>query len=453
MVKKSRMKLSIAVIFAALLIFTGPLTEVVKAVTIYIEGEKISSDVEPEIRSGRTFVPLRVISEHMGESVSWNGKTRTVSLVSGEREMEVKIGDPLIKVFINSKLQDSFKIESAPYIKQDRTMVPIRAISEFFGKNVDWDDATKSVFVGQKPNLIQIDQNNLNKLKDLAGKIPRSQVEINNFNTNVKITAADFGMIKIFEARLNEVIPGNYETYFVSDRSNEMAGFSSYLFIERDTGKAYYSLLGSIFSLPENRVVHAGDAFKLLTGVEEGTVFRSGVEMTEIFRALMMQEGKAHKDDNLESVVYLKGDHLEFDLWKMNGSSRELVERFAVKDNVITRAKTGQVLFQNDMYINRPEKVITEDNCGPELVKILQHLKMGPKADFYEVMDVKYIPYSDFSEVDRRVGYAVVIRSESAPNVPKDETYFINETGTVVMKYDEEMDAYYYLYGEYVPFG
>jgi hypothetical protein len=43
-------------------------------------GKALTLDVAPAIVAGRTFVPLRVISETLGADVAWNGTTRTVGI-------------------------------------------------------------------------------------------------------------------------------------------------------------------------------------------------------------------------------------------------------------------------------------------------------------------------------------------------------------------------------------
>jgi len=48
--------------------------------TATVNGKSVTLDVAPAIVAGRTFVPLRVISETLGAEVSWNGTTRTVSI-------------------------------------------------------------------------------------------------------------------------------------------------------------------------------------------------------------------------------------------------------------------------------------------------------------------------------------------------------------------------------------
>jgi hypothetical protein len=48
--------------------------------TATVNGKAVTLDVAPAIVAGRTFVPLRVISETLGAQVTWNGAARTVSI-------------------------------------------------------------------------------------------------------------------------------------------------------------------------------------------------------------------------------------------------------------------------------------------------------------------------------------------------------------------------------------
>lgn len=51
----------------------------------WVDKQKVKLDVAPMIISGRTMVPVRFISEILGEPISWDGKTRTVYI--GEKRI------------------------------------------------------------------------------------------------------------------------------------------------------------------------------------------------------------------------------------------------------------------------------------------------------------------------------------------------------------------------------
>jgi hypothetical protein len=47
---------------------------------INVNGKSITSDSEPFVYNGRTFVPIRFISEALDKDVIWNDKTKTIDI-------------------------------------------------------------------------------------------------------------------------------------------------------------------------------------------------------------------------------------------------------------------------------------------------------------------------------------------------------------------------------------
>lgn len=59
-----------------------------------VDDNEVSLDVKPFVKKGRTFVPLRFISEGFGEEVVWDGKNRIVLI--GKYKGEAKIEDTFL---------------------------------------------------------------------------------------------------------------------------------------------------------------------------------------------------------------------------------------------------------------------------------------------------------------------------------------------------------------------
>jgi branched-chain amino acid transport system substrate-binding protein len=110
-----------------------------------LNGLPLNAEVAPEIISGRTFVPVRLIAETYGATVGWNAASRTVTIKLGEVEVILTIGSKKATVGGEAKT-----LEAAPYIKEGRTMVPVRLISEAFGLSVYYDSQTKSISIKSK---------------------------------------------------------------------------------------------------------------------------------------------------------------------------------------------------------------------------------------------------------------------------------------------------------------
>jgi hypothetical protein len=109
-------------------------------------GVAMNLDVPPFIRSGRTLVPVRAISEGLGADVQWDAATRTVTVsfdvLNGTRIVKMTIGAMAYQIDGKHAWMDV-----APAIVGGRTFVPLRAVSEALGAQVDWNAATRTVLI------------------------------------------------------------------------------------------------------------------------------------------------------------------------------------------------------------------------------------------------------------------------------------------------------------------
>lgn len=61
---------------------TKTIEAIYKDIKITLNGKRIEMDVEPFQYDGRTFVPVRFVSESLGAEVNWNAETNTVEISS-----------------------------------------------------------------------------------------------------------------------------------------------------------------------------------------------------------------------------------------------------------------------------------------------------------------------------------------------------------------------------------
>jgi hypothetical protein len=101
---------------------------------VTVDGQATSIDAAPEIVTGRTFVPIRFIAETFGSTVTWIPATRSITIILGTTTIGLQIGNKT--AVIKGKI---IVLDAAPYIKNSRTMVPLRVITESFGGDVAWD--------------------------------------------------------------------------------------------------------------------------------------------------------------------------------------------------------------------------------------------------------------------------------------------------------------------------
>lgn len=112
------------------------------SIKIVINGEKKTFDQMPVLINDRTLVPMRGIFESLGATVSWNDATQTATGVLGDKTVSLSIGDK------NAKVNGQTVVLDVPaQLISDRTMVPVRFISESLGASVDWEDTTQTVII------------------------------------------------------------------------------------------------------------------------------------------------------------------------------------------------------------------------------------------------------------------------------------------------------------------
>lgn len=121
-------------------------------IPVFVDGVQISFDQQPIIRDDRTLVPLRGVFEALGATVYWNNDTRSVTAYKDDTTVELAIGSSTMYVNGQPKYLDV-----AGQIINDRTMVPLRAISEAFEAIVYWDNDTRTVRVYSDKSTIPSD--------------------------------------------------------------------------------------------------------------------------------------------------------------------------------------------------------------------------------------------------------------------------------------------------------
>ncbi|MGG1518345.1 stalk domain-containing protein [Paenibacillus oryzisoli] len=107
-----------------------------------VTGTKLLSfDAQPEIVDGRTMVPVRAISETFGYEVKYAEEAgkQLVQLSKDGVTVQLTIGETGIVVKREGTADKEVATDASPYVKQDRTFVPIRFFAEQIGLDVQWD--------------------------------------------------------------------------------------------------------------------------------------------------------------------------------------------------------------------------------------------------------------------------------------------------------------------------
>lgn len=113
------------------------------SIKVVVDGKEIIfTDQAPIIKNDRTMIPLRGVLETMGIDIVWNAEEQSITAERGDSYALFKIGETTLKT-----AEGEINLDVAPEIINDRTMIPLRAVTESFGAEVTWDADTKTVTI------------------------------------------------------------------------------------------------------------------------------------------------------------------------------------------------------------------------------------------------------------------------------------------------------------------
>lgn len=210
-----------SILLALLLVFTFSFKISASSdVYLVIDGKLIVDGSPAFIENDRTMVPVRFVAENLGYDVSWNGDSKTVSIVDSKtsKKIELTVDSKTAKIYDeNSKLK-KIKLDTAAKNTYGRVYVPVRFIAESFGTQVTWDDGWETVIIGD-PNKF-----NENIIKDFYNKnLPKEYPDLGS----KKIPVEYFYMQGFFHSNQGAKL------YISSDDVDPIGGFSDYCQVTR----------------------------------------------------------------------------------------------------------------------------------------------------------------------------------------------------------------------------
>ena len=141
-------KMMITVVMSAILFAVANHVTAEDGITVYVNGEEIVSDVPAMIINDRTVLPMRTIFEKLGANVTWMAEDQLIFATKGEDMMVMQIGNSQMSVqTIDEDCIEVVDLDTAPFVYNDRTFVPVRAVAEALDANVVWDSETQAVNV------------------------------------------------------------------------------------------------------------------------------------------------------------------------------------------------------------------------------------------------------------------------------------------------------------------
>ena len=125
------------------------------------------TEAAPEIANNRTMVPIRAIMEDLGADVTY--ENRTVTCVLNGVTVTFAVGGTSATVEKNGETE-TVTLDSPSYIKNNRTYVPVRFISEASGYDVFWDNVARTAVIVDRDSAVAALDANLTILNEMMQK-------------------------------------------------------------------------------------------------------------------------------------------------------------------------------------------------------------------------------------------------------------------------------------------
>ncbi len=104
------------------------------AVRVTLNGEYLSFAAQPIIEDDRTFIPIRFLFERAGALVDWIDEEKAAVISYSDNTVKITVGADTAQV--NG---ENVPLDAPARIINDKTLVPLRFISESIGFDVEWD--------------------------------------------------------------------------------------------------------------------------------------------------------------------------------------------------------------------------------------------------------------------------------------------------------------------------
>ena len=297
--------------------------------------------VNPQIINDRTMVPMRKIFETFNAEVEWEEATRTVTATTAEKVIKLTIDNNNASVRdVATGTEKAITLDSAPVIRDDRTLVPVRFIAESLNKEVGWDGNARTVIIMDLDELAKRLEKSAPALKKLFDMNLES---VNSFKSSSVID----GTIAYKDDAGSQTIKIAGNANVASNKQEEMEGEIS-VAITGDGGELASAVSNSGYDDLNAKVVLKGD--KLYVGIKENGQY----VWTDASSSLstINNVSIAYNVDKINSYRAVV-DLIKTSIGELNGNSYETIR------NVVDTF--GLVLTDNNVTLvdNGPTKELT----------------------------------------------------------------------------------------------
>ena len=112
------------------------------AIDVYVDNQKLELSNAPIIENDRTLIPMRSVFEALGANVQWVDSEKTAVAYKGLDVLQLTIDSNTM--LVNG---GATSLDAPARLIDEKTYVPLRAVSENLNYEVEWDGKTRSIYI------------------------------------------------------------------------------------------------------------------------------------------------------------------------------------------------------------------------------------------------------------------------------------------------------------------
>ncbi len=168
-------------------------------IKVTVNNNQINFTEKPVLENDRILVPIRAIAEDLMFDVGWEPSTQKITLENFNTILTLYVGQDTITkelIYASSSYKDKntvIKIDVPAKVIDSRTYIPLRAISELFGAEVDWNQSTSTAnltYALTKGDIVTFEDEGMEKFCRLA--ITLGDIDATNADNFEQIKLLDF---------------------------------------------------------------------------------------------------------------------------------------------------------------------------------------------------------------------------------------------------------------------
>lgn len=303
-----------------ILTMVAPCLNVFGADPVYVKLNGVPiyyTDAQPQIMNQRAMVPFRQTAETLGATVEWNKETETATLRKGDRVVVHTMRSSVITV--NGKAS-TFDTPSA--VIQDRTMMPVRMLSEALGNPVTWDNSTRTVnIIADEPIVVSL--------------VPDKTTINSGEKINIAVTATSTtDRIKILDVNDNNSIIAEANTYSTNSDGTRLFSVPWTPSVAKSTFKTLKAVPGNATTYNQNESAYKVCAISI------------NADITPKITSITPSKKEVERGDKIKLTIEANGNTECVKLTKGDNTKITEIKNYKLADNNANRR-----VFETDITL------------------------------------------------------------------------------------------------------